>query len=539
MRVSAFWMLAAVAALRAQPGTPFVPLDGVVNSGSYLPACSPNGGVAPGSLFAIFGRDIGPATLARATAFPLRTTLEGVSVRISMRGSTFDALPLYTNSTQIGAILPATVPTGDGMLTVTNSGRAADAVPIRVRPAAPGIFTTNQRGSGQAAVENVDAVTGATSINAPARALRPGQLATIWGTGIGSVSGDEAGGPLPGNQPGLDVRVWVGERPARVIYRGRSGCCAGIDQIVFETPAGTEGCQVPLSVEASGVTSNFGSIAISSSGVCAATSRLPPVSGARPDFRFGLIFFLDGYGSVLLPGAGDDYVRLGFFQRGRVDGDLESPLHAFEPNAEMPVNTCTVRYGTEFPTQPSQPSQVGLDSGSELRISGPGGTFRLLQSPSNPGNYEDPQRVVLPAGAYVIENGSGGRDVGAFSLEANTVTVKLLNPPDRIVRGENLTLTWDYQGPTGHLLTVFGSTRSCGRDLFSFTCTARASDRRFVVPARILSALPPTTSFFGLSNGALNLSTTTPGGLRRFTAPGLDLGLYLQLSISAIRPTYE
>ena len=85
----------------------------------------------------------------------------------------------------------------------------------------------------------------------------------------------------------------------------------------------------------------------------------------------------------------------------------------------------------------------------------------------------------------------------------------------------------------------FGSTRSCGRDLFSFSCTARASDRRFVVPARILSALPPTTSFFGLSNGALNISTTTPGGLRRFTAPGLDLGLFLQLSISAIRPTYE
>ncbi|MBM3794541.1 MAG: hypothetical protein FJW31_10825 [Acidobacteria bacterium] len=68
---------------------------------------------------------------------------------------------------------------------------------------------------------------------------------------------------------------------------------------------------------------------------------------------------------------------------------------------------------------------------------------------------------------------------------------------------------------------------------------ARASDRRFVVPARILSLLPPWVNFFGVSNDALNISTTAPGGLRRFTAPGLCLGLFLQLSISALRPHYE
>ncbi len=527
------------AALRAQTGAPFVPLDGVVNNASYLPACAPGGGVAPGSLMAIFGRDLGPAALARATAFPLQTALSDVSVRVVMRGANFDAWPLYANATQIGAILPGTVPPGDGTLTVTYRGRPAESVPIRVRAGAPGLFTINQRGTGQAIVENVDPTTGATTLNTAQRALRPGQLATIWGTGLGSAPGDEAAGPLPGDRPGLDVRVWVGDRLARVIYRGRSGCCAGIDQIVFEAPTGIEGCQVPLSVEAGGVTSNFGSVAVAASGTCAATSRPPPVNGARPDFRFGLIFFLDGYGSVLLPGAGDDYVRLGFFQRGRVDGDPEPPLYAFEPNAEMPVNSCAVRYGSEFPAQPSQPAQTGLDAGPDLRVSGPGGTFRLLQSPANAGNYDDPQRTVVPAGRYTISNAPGGRDIGAFSLEADTITVKLLNPPDRIVRGQDLTVTWDYQGPPGHLLTIFGSTRSCGRDLFSFSCTARASDRRFVVPARILSALPPTTSFFGLSNGALNISTTTPGGLRRFTAPGLDLGLFLQLSISAIRPTYE
>ncbi len=242
---------------------------------------------------------------------------------------------------------------------------------------------------------------------------------------------------------------------------------------------------------------------------------------------------------MLLPGAGDDYVRLGFFQRGATTGDLESPLQAFEPNVEMPVNTCTVRNGTDFLAQPGQPVQTPMDAGTELRVVGPGGTYRLLQSATNAGNYDDPQRVLIPPGRYLIGNGAGGKDVGPFSFETDAISVRLLSQPGKIVRGENLALSWDYQGPPGQLLTIFGSTNSCGRSLHSFTCIARASDRRFVVPARILSALPPTITIFGLSNGALNISTTSPGGLRRFAAPGLDLGLFLQLSISAIRPVYE
>ena len=425
------------------------------------------------------------------------------------------------------------------MLTVSYRGRASEPVPIRVRPSAPGLFTTNQRGTGPAVVQNVSA-TGEVTLNGPRNALRPGQLATIWGTGLGPVSGNEAAGPLPANLPGIETRIWVGDRLARVVYRGRSGCCAGIDQLVFETPAAIEGCQAPLNFEAGGVSSNFGSIAVASSGVCAATARLPPVNGANSNFRFGLVFFLDGFGSVLLPGALDDYVRLGFFQQGTVNGDPEPPLYAFEPNAEMPVGTCAVRYGTEFPAQPSQPSQTPLDAGAELRVSGPGGAYRLVQSSQNLGNYEDRQRVVLPPGRYRIDNGTGGRDVGAFSFEAEAISLRLLTPTDRIARNENLTLTWEFQGPPDRLLTIFGSSRgACGREPISFSCVARAADRRFVVPARILTLLPPTTSFFGVSNGALNISTTSPGGLRRFPAPGLDLGLFLQVSISAIRPTYE
>ena len=101
--------LAASVALLAQQ--PFVPLDGVVNSANYLPGCAPNGGIAQGSFFAVFGRDLGPTALATANAFPLQTTLDGAAIRVAMSGAAFDAWPLYANSTQLGAILPSAVPT--------------------------------------------------------------------------------------------------------------------------------------------------------------------------------------------------------------------------------------------------------------------------------------------------------------------------------------------------------------------------------------------------------------------------------------------
>ena len=100
--------------------------------------------------------------LVTSASFPLQTTLGDVSVRVAMSGATYDAWPLYVTATQLGAILPSAIPPGNGTLTVTYRGRAAEPVPIRVRRNVPGIFTTNQRGTGQAIVENVSA-SGATT----------------------------------------------------------------------------------------------------------------------------------------------------------------------------------------------------------------------------------------------------------------------------------------------------------------------------------------------------------------------------------------
>lgn len=53
-------------------------------------------------------------------------------------------------------------------------------------------------------------------------------------------------GAIPGNIEQQDLQALVGGRLARIVYAGRSGCCAGMDEIVFEVPAGIEGCNVPV-----------------------------------------------------------------------------------------------------------------------------------------------------------------------------------------------------------------------------------------------------------------------------------------------------
>src|ERR1019366_3643268 len=65
----------------------------------------------------------------------------------------------------------------------------------------------------------------------------------------------------------VPVQVYVGGVPAAVQYSGRSPCCSGLDQIVFQIPAGAPtGCWVPLYVTAGGATSNAVTIAIDANG---------------------------------------------------------------------------------------------------------------------------------------------------------------------------------------------------------------------------------------------------------------------------------
>jgi Lamin Tail Domain len=62
------------------------------------------------------------------------------------------------------------------------------------------------------------------------------------------------------------VEVTFGGQAATVLYKGRSGCCSGVDQIRFRVPAGISGCYIPVSLTVEGVVSNTTTMSIATSG---------------------------------------------------------------------------------------------------------------------------------------------------------------------------------------------------------------------------------------------------------------------------------
>jgi len=77
-----------------------------VNVASFANPNLPNGSLAQGGMFAVFGSNLGPATLMSA-GFPLPTELAGTSVAVSVGGTTLDCIMVFTSAGQVAAILPS------------------------------------------------------------------------------------------------------------------------------------------------------------------------------------------------------------------------------------------------------------------------------------------------------------------------------------------------------------------------------------------------------------------------------------------------
>ena len=86
--------IAFVATVTAQPQ---ITANGVVNAASNAPVGWPNASIAPGSIFSIYGTNLGPAS-SPALAFPLQTTLGGVSVQVTSASGTEDAIPIFVRT---------------------------------------------------------------------------------------------------------------------------------------------------------------------------------------------------------------------------------------------------------------------------------------------------------------------------------------------------------------------------------------------------------------------------------------------------------
>lgn len=515
----AFFTIMAIAALGQAPR-----VAAVVNGASFAVSGLPNGAIAQGSIFTAFGERMGPAQLASVVTLPLPTTLSGTSIRITSGGVTRDAIMLFTSAGQIAAVLPSSTPAGNATMTLTYNGQTSAPFAFRVVEASFGSFAQNQRGSGPAVAFNFVAP-GSEPLNILTRAANPNQVVTLYGTGLGPITGDET---RPNAQAVARVpEVYVGGVRATVDYAGRSSCCVGLDQINFRVPANIDGCYVPVYVVTGGVASNFTTIAVSRPGQpCTATNGLTAGDlqnlTSNGSLRIGDITLsrLSIQVDPLLPTFS---IESGTGSFARFPADLIFTDFSF--NA-LSIGSCYVSTGEEDdPTGDDEASPLitYLNAGT-LSITGPRGRREFNRSSENfySQTFTDfttlAQPPFLDPGSYTLE-ATGGPAVGAFRQTFNIGA--LLNWTNAsaistINRSQNLTINWTGGGP-GSLTYIFGG-NSVSQDgpQASFVCIERSERGTFSIPSAILSAVPP-----GGDSGSLLVGnffdpiriTPTPSGL--------------------------
>ena len=556
--------------------TPHLPAQTTVFAGGIENAASesypslPGGAIAQGSMFVIYGSEMGIPSNPADLKFPLPTSegLLGTNIQVTSGTTTVDAIMIYTTPGQVAAILPSNTPVtpvgSPGTLTLTYQGKSS-STPINIVRSSFGSFTLNTSGGGPGIVQNFVSAS-EIDLNTLTSPTFPGQTVILWGTGLGPVSGKEADMPLPGDmKDALGVQVWVGSKPATVSYAGRSGCCAALDQVIFVVPEAIQGCYVPVVVKAGGVVSNFTSMSVAPSvgGACSDADGIDPADlktlQSDGSVRLGAVNFTRiglNVTSKLGPivGASDTVHSIfGKYSSGQLWASLgvtQSPS----------VGSCTVSQFlglNPLPTDPIKPTS--LDAGSSLSINGPAGTKAIaststgVYSATLGGENLDelltgtPAAPYLLAGSYTI-NGTGGSAVGSFATPFTIPSdVTWTNSADitTIDRTKDLTITWSG-GSANNFVAISGlgvvpSAGALGPSTDSpgnvFLCIAPASAGTFTVPSIVLQALPPSSTISVVPTSFLLVGTQTAAV--KFSSTGLDHGYVTYRSLSGNNVTIK
>jgi trimeric autotransporter adhesin len=151
---------------------------GIVNAGSFA-----SGSVSPGEIVTVFGNNIGPATPAPMiiTNGFVTQTLSGVSVTIDGKSAAI----LYVSQNQLSIQVPYEVAIGAGKAVVVTNGTNTANSTVVTAATAPGIFTSNGSGAGQAAALACSALTNVCALNSVNNLAKIGDTVTLYLTGEG------------------------------------------------------------------------------------------------------------------------------------------------------------------------------------------------------------------------------------------------------------------------------------------------------------------------------------------------------------------
>lgn len=526
---------------------PFVFGKSVVNSANFMGNSLPGGGIAQGSIFTVFGSDLGPATGVQVSSFPLGAQFNGVSITVQQGTTKVSAIPIFVLNSQINAIMPSNTPLGDVSLQVSYNGQDSNWVPVRIVKHAPAVFTATGYGYGWGILQNFVSATN-QPLNSGTNAISPGQVGTLWLTGSGPIAGADGNTPPVGNLP-FPVEIFIGGvavTGSNLLYAGRAPGISGLDQFVFYVPAGVPtGCFVPLYVRVNGAVSQPTTIAVMPQGGNCSDTHNPISSALIQGGKIvnGLLF------EASTPAGQFAGIPLTFaIDKAAVRAMQEAGgQFAFDPFlATPPRGSCT---GYTMPGNIMHNGFLMSSGGRPLGL----GTLSAVSGGTNvgilalqPGLYNTAIGGGYPPQPLFFQDvtpslrASGGPDGAAFDVPV---------PPSPILAGANLqalttlsrtkgaAVTWNAQA--GVSAYVVGGVYDMPTDSSAlFLCVSAAGASSFNVPDYVLANLPVTRGVTDQGDARLFFSalpamsqTTTPDQVRIFSARQ-DLTV---LSISSVK----
>jgi len=248
----------------AVPVTSAPSIAGIFSAASYASAT-----VSPGELVTIFGTNIGPpipASLTISNGY-VSSSLNGVSVTIDGVAAPI----LYVSANQVTVQVPyeVTTPAVDNVVLTNGANPPANAT-VTTALTAPGIFTADGSGSGEAAALN-NGASGIT-LNSSKNLATIGEIVTLYLTGEGNYNPPGLSGvpgatntgyiipsninPLPQLSPLPTVTIGGVDASAGVSYAGVvPGSILGVLQVNVAIPTGAAtGTAVPVTVTIGGNT---------------------------------------------------------------------------------------------------------------------------------------------------------------------------------------------------------------------------------------------------------------------------------------------
>jgi uncharacterized protein (TIGR03437 family) len=235
---------------------------GVFSAASYA-----NATVSPGELVTMFGSNIGPAIPADMSIAGGYVTTNLGNVTVTFSG--VNAPILYVSLNQITVQVPYEVTVGPGQpVIVSYAGNLPAVTTVTVAATAPGIFSADGSGLGEAAAINTGATSGLVTLNSTTNPANIGDTVSLFLTGEGNYNPAPLAGlsntgfiipvgftPLPQMSPLPTVTIGGVNASAGISYAGPvPGSILGVLQINVVVPLGSStGQAVPVAVVIGGV----------------------------------------------------------------------------------------------------------------------------------------------------------------------------------------------------------------------------------------------------------------------------------------------